>query len=74
MKFYYYKNRIPGSHYYTMCAINMRAGLMTMSQSLMKPTSFHGLTGDPKSLRHHKKLSWILTFLKVLSTTSDSGI
>ena len=76
MKFYYYEIRIPGSHYYTMCAINM-SGLMaivTTSQSLRKTTSFHGLTGDPKSLRHCKKLSWILTFLKVSSTTPDSGI
>ena len=51
MKFYYYEIRIPGSHYYTMCAINM-SGLMaivTTSQSLRKTTSFHGLTGDPKS-------------------------
>ncbi|XP_073251655.1 uncharacterized protein [Porites lutea] len=59
-----------------MCAINM-SGLMaivTTSQSLRKTTSFHGLTGDPKSLRHCKKLSWILTFLKVSSTTPDSGI
>ena len=75
LKFYYYEIRIPGSHYYTMCAINM-SGLMaivTTRQSLRKTTSFHGLTGDPKSLRHCKKLSWILTFLKVLSTTPDSG-
>ena len=59
MKFYYYEIRIPGSHYYTMCAINM-IGLMaivTTSQSLRKTTSFHGLTGDPKSSRHCKKLS-----------------
>ena len=59
MKYYYYEIRIPGSHYYTMCAINM-SGLMaivTTSQSLRKTTSFHGLTGNPKSLRHCKKLS-----------------
>ncbi|CAH3025853.1 unnamed protein product [Porites evermanni] len=75
MKFYYYELMIPGSHYYTIRAINM-SGLMatvTTSQSLRKTTSFHGLTGDPKSLRHCKKLSWILTFLKVSSTTPDSG-
>ena len=76
MKFYLNEIRIPGSYYYTMCAINM-SGLMaivTTSQSLRKTTSFHGLTGDQKSLRHCKKLSCILTFLNVLSTTPDSSI
>ena len=76
MKFYYCEIRILRSHYYTMSVINISAliAIVTTSQSLRKTTSFHGLTGDPKSLRHFKKLSWILTFLKVLSTTPDSGI